>query len=322
MTLSFKHAFTNPKGDPADATIVRPSNWNAEHTMTAAANVLLGAVGAGAVSEISCTATARTFLAAASTALMRSALGTIITADITDDAVTYAKIQDIVTTQRLLGRNTAGSGVIEEVTVAQLLNWIASSARGDILVRGASDWARVAKGTAGQVVRSDGTDTAWGYYAQLLHLTETQASGTNSQTTPHTIGQWNKRLLNTTVTNEITSASLASSVISLPAGTYDCDAISGELISGNGYSVQGRLRLRDTTNSTTLAYGVNCATSTVATGGTGETHLFPLRGRFTLAGTCNIELQLWTGINAGSASPAVTTGDLECYTDIQIKRIA
>lgn len=29
--MAIKHAFVNPKADGGDATIVRPSNWNADH---------------------------------------------------------------------------------------------------------------------------------------------------------------------------------------------------------------------------------------------------------------------------------------------------
>ena len=42
--------------------------------------------------------------------------GAIATAGITDDAVTYAKIQNVSATDRLLGRATAGAGDIEEIT--------------------------------------------------------------------------------------------------------------------------------------------------------------------------------------------------------------
>lgn len=41
--------------------------------------------------------------------------GTVATAGIADDAVTYAKIQDVSATDRLLGRSTAGAGIIEEI---------------------------------------------------------------------------------------------------------------------------------------------------------------------------------------------------------------
>jgi hypothetical protein len=40
----------------------------------------------------------------------------VITADIAGSAVTYAKIQNVSATDRLLGRSTAGAGVIEEIT--------------------------------------------------------------------------------------------------------------------------------------------------------------------------------------------------------------
>jgi hypothetical protein len=54
MTISLKHAFTNPKSDGGDATIVRPSNWNAEHNMTMATARMLGrtTAGEGAVEEL------------------------------------------------------------------------------------------------------------------------------------------------------------------------------------------------------------------------------------------------------------------------------
>lgn len=43
--------------------------------------------------------------------------GTIATAGIADDAVTYAKIQNVSATDKLLGRSTAGAGDVEEITL-------------------------------------------------------------------------------------------------------------------------------------------------------------------------------------------------------------
>lgn len=87
--------------------------------------------------------------------------------DITDagtlaalDEVALSDIADIAT-QRVIGRNTAGTGIPEQVSLTQLLDWIGSAARGDILVRGASTWARLAKGAADTYLKSDGTDPAW-----------------------------------------------------------------------------------------------------------------------------------------------------------------
>lgn len=54
MTVSLKHAFESAKSDGADSTLVQPSNWNAEHTLTMATGKLLGRTTAstGAVEEI------------------------------------------------------------------------------------------------------------------------------------------------------------------------------------------------------------------------------------------------------------------------------
>jgi hypothetical protein len=55
MPVSLKHTFQSAKIDSADATIVQPSNWNAEHQLTLATNRLLGrtTAGTGAAEEIS-----------------------------------------------------------------------------------------------------------------------------------------------------------------------------------------------------------------------------------------------------------------------------
>ena len=75
MAISLKHLFTSAKADGPDSTLIQPSNWNAEHAMTAAANTLIGAVTAGAVVEISCTAAGRALLDDADAATQRTTLG-------------------------------------------------------------------------------------------------------------------------------------------------------------------------------------------------------------------------------------------------------
>ena len=44
----------------------------------------------------------------------------VTTSKIADDAVTYAKIQNVSATNRILGRDSSGAGVIEEITPANL----------------------------------------------------------------------------------------------------------------------------------------------------------------------------------------------------------
>lgn len=80
----------------------------------------------------------------------------VTTGKILNDAVTYAKIQNVSVTDRLLGRDTAGAGDIEELTLSQALDFIGSAAQGDILYRGAANWARLGAGTSGQFLQTLG----------------------------------------------------------------------------------------------------------------------------------------------------------------------
>lgn len=77
-------------------------------------------------------------------------------ATIASNAVTYAKMQDVSATSRVLGRKTAGAGDTEECTLSEVLDFIGSAAQGDILYRGASSWARLGAGTSGQVLQTFG----------------------------------------------------------------------------------------------------------------------------------------------------------------------
>lgn len=77
MAISLKHAFTSGKADGTDSTLIQPSNWNAEHSISCATNMLLGrqTAGTGAIEEISCTAAGRSLIAGADAAAQRTTLG-------------------------------------------------------------------------------------------------------------------------------------------------------------------------------------------------------------------------------------------------------
>jgi hypothetical protein len=83
--------------------------------------------------------------------------GTGATWTIDAGAVTYAKLQDVSATSRILGRKTAAAGDVEECTLSEILDFIGSAAQGDILYRGAAGWARLAAGTSGHFLQTQGT---------------------------------------------------------------------------------------------------------------------------------------------------------------------
>lgn len=86
--------------------------------------------------------------------------GTVMTID--NDVVTYAKMQNVSATQRVLGRNTSGAGDTEEIALSTILDWI-SSTQGEILYRGASGWSALSPGTSGYFLQTQGAaaDPQW-----------------------------------------------------------------------------------------------------------------------------------------------------------------
>jgi hypothetical protein len=75
------------------------------------------------------------------------AFGTIATAGITDAAVTYAKIQDVSASSRILGRYTSGSGDVEELTGAQVGEIVTGVKIGYQVLTGASGTYTPTSGT-------------------------------------------------------------------------------------------------------------------------------------------------------------------------------
>lgn len=47
MAVSLKHAFQSAVADGGDTSLVQPSNWNAEHTLTLDSGKLIGRYSAG-----------------------------------------------------------------------------------------------------------------------------------------------------------------------------------------------------------------------------------------------------------------------------------
>jgi hypothetical protein len=137
---------------------------------------------------------------------------------------------------------------------------------------------------------------------------EAQANGTSAGSSVATT--YTKRTLNTTITNQITGCSIASSVITLTAGTYLVRAYAPFVFCNNV-----KLRWRNTTAGSTIING----TSNYAGSGTINT----LEQVFTITGSTNFELQYYgtvaqAGYGLGIAS---SSGDTEVYSVVTIFQI-
>lgn len=75
------------------------------------------------------------------------------------------KVDNVSATSRILGRMSTGSGVIEELTLSQVLDLIGSAVPGDLLVRGSTSWQRLPKGTGNQLLGMNAGGTAHEYKA-------------------------------------------------------------------------------------------------------------------------------------------------------------
>lgn len=92
--------------------------------LTSAANKGIQFTGSGSAGTYDLTAAGKALLDDADASAQRTTLGlgalatlgTVGTSVIDDDAVTYAKMQNVSATNKLLGRSTAGAGDVEEIT--------------------------------------------------------------------------------------------------------------------------------------------------------------------------------------------------------------
>jgi hypothetical protein len=166
---------------------------------------------------------------------------------------------------------------------------------------------------AGTVLTAAQLNDVLDNFQDMAIFSETQASGTDGGT--FTSGSYVKRTLNTTVVNNITGCSIAASVITLPAGTYQVFA------SAPGFACNShKTRLRNTTAGTDIVIGANAhASSSDATQTVSQ-----IQALFTIAVSTNIELQHRCGTTKATNGLGVasTFGDSEVYSQITIARVA
>ncbi len=166
----------------AASTITDFATEAAKYGPVASVNGLTGAVTVPVVSDGS----KGDITVSASGAAWTINANAVVTADIASSAVTYAKIQDVSATDRLLGRSTAGAGVVEEITCTAfgrslLDDASASAARttlglGTIATAASGDYLPISGGTL------TGSATISAAAGAMLNLTATGGTSQVAQT--------------------------------------------------------------------------------------------------------------------------------------------
>jgi hypothetical protein len=270
--------------------------------LTSAADKLPYFTGAGTAALAGLTTVGRNLIDDATVADQRTTLGlgslatksSIATTDIDADAVTYAKIQNVSATDRILGRSTAGAGDVEEITCtaagrnllddadasaqrttlglgtasspqftgvelghatdttltrsaagvlaveSNLVPSPASQAHGDVLFRGASNWERLAAGTSGRFLKTQGAgaapvwDTVSAGGMTLLGTINTASGGASQNISGLTLTNYKFLLL----IYDAVSSSADTSML-LGNSTADDNTIVASLLLSNGALLHG-----------------------------------------------------------------------------------
>jgi len=176
----------------------------------------------------------------------------VTTAKINDDAVTYAKMQDVSATSQVLGRRSSGSGDVEECTLSQVLDFVGSAAQGDVLYRGASTWDRLGAGTRGRYLQTGGTSAnpSWAQAAAFKNViingdmqvaqraTSFTSTGSANNNRAYTLDRWYIQSEGSTATsygNNIINVDRDTDAPSSTSGLFESriNSLKMTVVSGN-----------------------------------------------------------------------------------------
>jgi hypothetical protein len=172
--------------------------------------------------------------------------------------------------------------------------------------------------TSGEVLTAASLNANFSFAAarEVAVFNETQARNTAGGTAA--TGAFTKRVLNTTVYNSITGCSIASSVITLPAGTFLVTSDSPYLYIG-----RVKVKLRNTTAGTDAIIGGSAYTSPTTVD---AVVIAPLTGTVVTTASTNFELQYHAGSANGAGNGLGVPSDIastsEVYATITIEKIA
>jgi hypothetical protein len=228
-------------------------------------------------------------------------------ADITDSIITSAKIVDATIANADIANST--------INLTTKVTGTLPVANGGTGLAALGSSLQVLRTNTGATALEFATVSGTTFGSALFYVRDEKSSGTSggSASTSFT-----KVTLNTVMTNEISGASIASSVITLPAGTYYINAI----VTGN-YCNNVKGKLRNTTDSTDTLIGSSAIAAGYSSDSLGGADSFVI-GRFTIASQKNFELQRYVGDASASYSAgyAASSGVIEVYCQCQIWKVA
>lgn len=259
MTLSVKHAFQSAKVDGGDTALVRPSNWNAEHTIECAQDKILGrsSSGAGAVQEITCTAAGRALIDDADAAAQRTTLGItypVPTAGIVDDAVTLAKIAAFGGASKLLGAGSGGAdpaeialgdGLSMETNTLKAVPPMMAGAQGLVIVNNTSTPNSQIDMSADQVIASTSGNALSKLGTSISGTCNTSTTGADGLDASSRVADtWYNFffIYNPTTDDWATLASLSATAPTLPSGYTYFVRVGAMRTDGSGNFYRSRQR--------------------------------------------------------------------------------
>jgi len=144
---------------------------------------------------------------------------------------------------------------------------------------------------------------------KVAHFQDKKTSGSSGNT--RTASSWTGSVLQTTILNEISGASLASNQVTLPVGTYE---VRGSMSFPAANNIM--VRLRNTSDASTVILSPRTGNS-----GTGDGAVTAINAKFTIDGPKVFELQYYQ--TSSTSGPAATyNGDAEVYADIYFRKMA
>lgn len=154
--------------------------------------------------------------------------------------------------------------------------------------------------------------------SNFLHIQDQKPSGTGGGSYP--ASQFSTRVLNTILTNNIIGASLASNIITLPAGKYYIEAY-GSAVGDNGHVQNSKVKIRNVTDNTDLLIGSSESINVIGTGSLLSSSS-RVSGIIELVDSKNIKLDQWfTYAVSYSGGVGISSGVVEVFAEIKIWKV-